>query len=253
MGSGTQVAKNASRMILSDDNFATIMRAVEQGRMVFDNLNKFIRFVIIELVAYILTFRGASVLNIAAGQPFSPSQILYINFLVNAPLGVALGMDKEAPGLMTVKPRPRDATIMTKGLLTTAGLVGLFMAVCTLVLISYGTIHFGSPGIGSSMGITAFSLLIVVAAFEARSVMATALTVDTFDNRNLNWTGVAELVLAVLITQLEVFRRLFETVDLTLDQWSLSLLPAVLLVFVWELGKLIARRATDRSQEATVA
>ena len=106
MGSGTQVAKNASRMILSDDNFATIMRAVEQGRMVFDNLNKFIRFVIIELVAYILTFLGASVLNIAAGQPFSPSQILYINFLVNAPLGVALGMDKEAPGLMS-----REATV----------------------------------------------------------------------------------------------------------------------------------------------
>ena len=103
MGSGTQVAKNASRMILSDDNFATIMRAVEQGRKVFDNLNKFIRFVIIELVAYIITFLGASILNIAAGQPFSPSQILYINFLVNAPLGVALGMDKEAPGLMSLQ------------------------------------------------------------------------------------------------------------------------------------------------------
>ena len=103
------------------------------------------------------------------------------------------------------------------------------------------------------MGVTAFSLLIVAAAFEARSVTATALTVDTFDNRNLNWTGLAELVLAVLITQLEVFRRLFGTVDLTLDQWALSLLPALLLVFVWELGKLIARRATDRSQEATVA
>ena len=100
MGSGTQVAKNASRMILSDDNFATIMRAVEQGRDVYDNLNKYIRFVMIELVAYIVTFLGASILNIAAGQPFSPSQILYINFVVNAPLGIALGMDQEAPGLM---------------------------------------------------------------------------------------------------------------------------------------------------------
>ena len=106
MGSGTQVAKNASRMILSDDNFATIIRAVERGRMVFDNLNKFVRFVIIELVAYVITFLGASILNIAAGQPFTPAQILYINFLVNAPLGVALGMDKEAPGLMTKRPRP---------------------------------------------------------------------------------------------------------------------------------------------------
>ena len=201
MGTGTQVAKNASRMILSDDNFATIMRAVEQGRKVFDNLNKFIRYVIIELVAYIITFLGASILNIAAGQPFSPSQILYINFLVNAPLGVALGMDKEAPGLMTLKPRSRDATIMTKGLLTTAGLVGLFMAVCTLALISYGTTHFDSLAIGSSMGLTAFSLFIIVAAFQARSVTSTAFAVETFDNRNLNWTAAAELVLAVLITE----------------------------------------------------
>jgi len=247
MGTGTQVAKNASRMILSDDNFATIMRAVEQGRKVFDNLNKFIRYVIIELVAYIITFLGASILNIAAGQPFSPSQILYINFLVNAPLGVALGMDKQAPGLMSLRPRSRDATIMTKGLLTTAGLVGLFMAVCTLALISYGTNHFDSLAIGSSMGLTAFSLLIIVAAYQARSVTATAFTVETFDNRNLNWTAVAELVLAVLITQWEVLRRLFGTVELTLGQWALALVPAVVLVFIWELGKLIARRVTSRA------
>ena len=246
MGSGTQVAKNASRMILSDDNFATIIRAVEQGRKVFDNLNKFIRYVIIELVAYIITFLGASILNIAAGQPFSPSQILYINFLVNAPLGVALGMDKEAPGLMRLRPRPRDATIMTRGLLTTAGLVGLFMAVCTLALISYGTSQYDSLAIGSSMGVTAFSLLIIVAAFEARSVTGSAFTVETFDNRNLNWTAVAELVLAVLITQLDVLRRMFGTVQITLDQWALALAPAVLLIFLWELGKLIARRGTER-------
>ena len=249
MGTGTQVAKNSSRMILSDDNFATIMRAVEQGRKVFDNLNKFIRYVIIELVAYIITFLGASILNIAAGQPFSPSQILYINFLVNAPLGVALGMDEQAPGLMSLRPRPRDATIMTRGLLTTAGLVGLFMAVCTLALISFGTTQFGSLAIGSSMGVTAFSLLIIVAAFEARSVTASAFTVETFDNRNLNWTAVAELVLAVLITQWEVLRRLFGTAPITLGQWALALAPAVLLIFLWELGKLIARRSQGSADQ----
>ena len=71
MGSGTQVARNASRMILSDDNYATIMRAVRGGRVIYDNLNKYIRFVMLELVAYIITFLGASILNIAAGQPFS--------------------------------------------------------------------------------------------------------------------------------------------------------------------------------------
>jgi Ca2+-transporting ATPase len=253
MGSGTQVAKNAGRMILSDDNFATIMRAVEQGRGVYDNLNKFIRFVMLELVAYIITFLGASILNIAAGQPFSPSQILYINFLVNAPLGVALGMDKEAPGLMNLRPRPRDATIMTRGLLTTAGLVGLFMAVCSLALISYGTTHYGDVAIGTSMGVTAFSLLLIAAAFQARSLTATALTTETFDNRRLNWTALAEVVLAVLITGWEVMRRLFGTVQLSLTQWALALVPAVVLFFLWELGKLVARREADRSQQALPA
>jgi len=241
MGSGTEVAKNAGRMILSDDNFATIVKAVEKGRAVYDNLNKFIRFVMLELAAYIITFLGASILNIAAGQPFSASQILYINFLVNAPLGVALGMDKETPGLMERVPRPRDATIMTRGLLTTAGLVGLFMAVCTLGLISYGATHYDSVAIGSSMGLTAFSLLIVASAFQARSVTGTALTTETFDNRNLNWTVLAELVLAVLLTQMDVLRTIFGTVQLTVGQWALSLLPAILLFFLWELGKLVAR------------
>ena len=172
MGTGTQVAKNASRMILSDDNYATIVVAVRGGRKVYDNLNKFIRFVILELVAYIITFLGASILNIAAGQPFSPAQILYLNFFVNAPLGVCLGMDKEAPGLMDLKPRPRDASIMTTGLMTTAGLVGLFMATCTLALISYGTNHYDNVLVGTSMGLTTFSLLLIAAVFEARSVTA---------------------------------------------------------------------------------
>ncbi len=245
MGTGTQVAKNASRMILSDDNYATIVRAVRGGRKVYDNLNKYIRFVIVELVAYIITFLGASVLNIAAGQPFSPAQILYINFLVNAPLGVTLGMDQEAAGLMNRQPRPRDESIMTAGLLTTAGLVGLFMAVSTLALISYGTHHFHRVTIGTSMGLTAFSLLLITAAFQARSVKATTFATETFDNRNLNWTAVAEFGLAVLITQMDALRRVFGTVQLTAHQWGLALLPAVVLFFLWELGKLVARGQDD--------
>ncbi len=253
MGSGTEVAKNAGRMILSDDNFATIVKAVEKGRAVYDNLNKFIRFVMLELAAYIITFLGASILNIAAGQPFSPSQILYINFLVNAPLGIALGGDKEAPGLMEQVPRSRDASIMTRGLLTTAGLVGLFMAVCTLALISYGTSHYGSAEIGSSIGLTAFSLLIVASAFQARSVTATALTTETFDNRDLNWTVLAEVVLAVLITQMDVLRTIFGTVKLTGAQWLLALVPAIALFFLWEVGKLVARRGTEPAPQPVPA
>ena len=95
------------------------------------------------------------------------------------------------------------------------------------------------------MGLTAFSLLIVASAFQARSVTATALTSETFDNRHLNWTALAEIVLAVLITQMDVLRRIFGTEQLTGEQWLLALVPAVALFFLWELGKLVARRGAE--------
>ena len=87
-------------MILTDDNFATIVRAVEQGRKLYDNLSKYVRFVLISLVAFVLTFLGATLLNIAAGQPFTPPQVLWIHFFISAPFGVALGLDQATPGLM---------------------------------------------------------------------------------------------------------------------------------------------------------
>ena len=107
MGSGTDVAKNAGRMILSDDDFATIVFAVEQGRKIYDNLTKYIRFVLVLLVVFVLTFLGATLFNIAAGEPFTPAQVLWIHFFVNAAFGLALGFDKETPGLMRTRPRPR--------------------------------------------------------------------------------------------------------------------------------------------------
>ena len=106
MGTGTEVAKNAGRMILSDDNFATIVFAVEQGRKIYDNLTKYIRFVLVLLVVFVLTFLGATLFNIAAGEPFTPAQVLWIHFVVNAPFGFALGFDKESPGLMARRPAP---------------------------------------------------------------------------------------------------------------------------------------------------
>jgi Ca2+-transporting ATPase len=138
---------------------------------------------------------------------------------------------------------------MTRGLLATAGLVGLFMAVSTLWLISYGTTHYGSGAIGSSIGLTAFSLLIVASAFQARSVTATALTTESFDNKHLNWTVLAEVVLAVLITQMDVMRRLFGTEQLSAEQWLLALVPAIALFFLWEVGKLVARRGGEPAEE----
>jgi P-type Ca2+ transporter type 2C len=243
MGTGTEVAKNAGRMILQDDNFATIVHAVEEGRKIYDNLTKYIRFVLVALVAFVLTFLFASIFNIAAGQPFSAAQILWINFIVDAPIGAAIGLDRESAGLMLRHPRPRSESIMTKGLMITVGLVGLYMAVVLDLLIHYGHSHYGSFAIGSSIGLTAFSFLLILATFQSRSETGSLLTMDTFDNSTLNKIAGVEIVLAVLVTQAGSLMRILGTTQLTLGQFGLALAPALVLFVLWEIGKLIGRRA----------
>jgi P-type Ca2+ transporter type 2C len=242
MGSGTEVAKNAGRMILTDDNFATIVHAVEQGRKLYDNLMKYVRFVLISLVAFVLTFLGATLLNIAAGQPFTPAQVLWIHFFISAPFGVALGLDHATPGLMKLRPRPSSESIMTSSLKVTSGLVGLYMAIVLDALIYFGKEHYGKVAVGSSIGLTAFGLMLIVAAYESRSTLRTALTADTFDNVSMNWTAAAEFALAVAVTQMDLFNRLLDTVPLRAPQFGLAVAAAVLLLALWEIGKLIARR-----------
>ncbi len=250
MGSGTEVAKNAGRMILTDDNFATIVHAVEQGRKLYDNLTKYVRFVLISLVAFVLTFLGATLLNIAAGQPFTPAQVLWIHFFISAPFGVALGLDEQAAGLIHRCPRPSTESIMTSAVKLTAGLVGLYMAICLDALIHFGKAHYASTVIGSSIGLTAFALMLVVAAYESRSTLGSTLTSDAFDNPRMNWTALVEIALAVLVTQMDAFNRLLGTRPLTAGQFGLALAAAVLLLGLWERGKLIARRQTSASSAA---
>ena len=201
MGTGTEVAKNAGKMILTDDNFATIVRAVSEGRKLYDNMLKYIRFMLVALVTYIVTFLVASILNIAGGQPFTAVQILWINFLITAPVGIALGLDKETPGLMgrqaaspfslhhvpcrhhdrgagrplhVRRDRPRDRVRAD---------------------------HYGNVAIGSTMGLVAFSLMLVVAAFESRDETGSILRMETFDNNVVNVTILIEVVLAILISR----------------------------------------------------
>ncbi len=248
MGTGTEVAKNAGRMILKDDNFATIVYAVEQGRKLFDNLNKYIAFVLITLAAFVLTFLGATIFNILAGEPFTATQILWINFLVDAPIGVALGFDLETPGLMSRLPRPRNASILTRSMLTTVGLVGIFMAVCLLGLLQYGNAHYGSAVIASTMAVTAFAACRIVGGFESRSPTGSIVTVATFNSRQMNWIALFEVILLILVVAFDLLNHWLGTTTLTWTQWGLALAPAGALLVLWEIGKLVARRAQGGAQ-----
>ncbi|MFD8749942.1 cation-translocating P-type ATPase [Kitasatospora sp. NPDC059577] len=253
MGSGTDAAKNASRMVLADDNFATIVYAVEEGRKLYDNLTKYIRFVLVLLVTFVLTFLGAALLNIAAGEPFTPAQVLWVHFVVNAPFGFALGFDRESPGLMRRTPRPRGETVLTKPVMVTVGLAGLVVTVALLGLTKLGEAHYHSAAVGNSIAFTAFALCLIVAAFECRSERGTALTVRTFDSKQMNRAALGEFVLAVLVTQMDAFHRLLGTTDISARQFGWAVLAAVALLLLWELGKALARRSPAADGAAATA
>jgi Ca2+-transporting ATPase len=99
--------------------------------------------------------------------------------------------------------------------------------------------------VGSSIGLSAFALMLIIAAYESRSATRSVLTSETFDNPKMNWTAAAELALVVMVTQMDLFNRLLGTTPLKKGQFGLALAAAVLLYVLWELGKLIARRSEE--------
>jgi Ca2+-transporting ATPase len=242
MGTGTDVAKESGRMILEDDDFATIIYAVEQGRALYDNLLKYVRFILITLVAFVATFLFATILNIAAGQPFTAAQILWINFFIDAALGMALGFDKEAPGIMKRKPVARGASIITPALLITCGGVGLVMAAATLAILDVGASVTGSTAVASGMALTAFGFFRIVSTWQSRSATDTAFTLATFNNKQINWIVLATLVVMVLGTEFDFLQRILGTASLSAAQWLICLGLGLGLFLLWEIGKFVARR-----------
>jgi Ca2+-transporting ATPase len=205
----------------------------------------------VALVTYVVTFLLASLLNIAAGQPFSAVQILWINFLITAPVGIALGLDKETPGLMTRMPRPRTASIMSRPVILTVGLAGLFMSVAIDLVIVFGKDQYDNIAIGSTIGLVAFSLMLVIAALECRDQKATILRMETFDNNVVNITVLVEIALALMIARGGALTSLLGTQALTGRQWLIGALPALVLLILWELGKLIARHGENFAAPAS--
>jgi P-type Ca2+ transporter type 2C len=143
---------------------------------------------------------------------------------------------------MTLRPRPRGEPVLTRKVMITVGLAGLAITIGLLSLIEVGQHLFGSVQAGQSMAFTSFAFCLIVAAVECRSETGTALTTATFDSKQMNWAMIGEFVLAVLTTQMDAFRRLLGTTELDMHEFAWTLIPALALLALWELGKFLARR-----------
>ena len=239
---GTEVTKEAGDMILTDDNFATIVSAVEGGRGIYDNLMKYVRVQLVQLGGFILLFVGAGIFDVAAGAPLTPLQILWINFAVDVLLAIGLGFDAPAPGLMQRRPRDAAAPIVDRPLGIRLGIASLVMAALALGVVAWGDHHY-SLIVATTMGLTTLSLMHVIAAMEAREPAGTIFKRYTIENRRFVQLIGAATVLTFLVTGLNALQRIFDTVSLSSAQWGICVLAPIAFLAVCELGKLFDRRS----------
>ena len=174
---GTEVSKEAAAMILTDDDFSTIVRAVRIGRGLYDNLKKYIEFQMGALIGFIVTFLGASIFNIVGGVPFVPLQTLWVNFTTQVFQAIGLGYGEPSPGLMGRKPRPEKEPILNRALLIWLTIAGLVLGGTTLGVIWWADDHHGSA-LARTMGMTTFAIGNVFLSFtvkdEVRSFFSAA-------------------------------------------------------------------------------
>jgi Ca2+-transporting ATPase len=236
---GTEVSKGAAVMILTDDNFATIVKAIEYGRAIYDNLAKYIRFQITALVAFIASYLGAALFLILGGVPFSALVVLWINFLVQVPIALALGFDKPLPGLMDRKPRPLSQPVLSRAQWARLIFIGVLVALGTLYL---ETSHeLASAPVAATMGFVVFSLFNIAIGLSSRSETETLFQLSNFtDRRQLMLYGLA---LLFIIVPVELgFPRFLGLTQLDGTQWLLCIGFAVALTLVYEVMKVVLRR-----------
>ena len=235
-------AIEAAVMILTDDNFSTIVKAVELGRGLYDNLVKYIRFQMGCLFGFIISFLGASIFNITGGVPFLPLQTLWINFTTLLFQAIGLGYGQPAAGLMDRKPRQPDQPILPRGLFVWLITAGLLMGAGTLGVLSWAEQN-RAPAIAHTMGVVTFSLFALFFSIATKDERRTAFSLDTFSDKTFNIaTGVSVLTL-ILTTVLGPLQQFLETTSLNIQQWAICTGAALSIIVVSEIRKAIRRRA----------
>jgi len=241
MGTGTEVTKEAAVMILTDDNFATIVKAVELGRGLYENLTRYIWYQMAGLFGYIATFLGASIFSIAEGIPLLPLQTLWVSFTMLSIQSVGLGYSKPAAGLMDRPPLPPSQPILTRGILARLAFAGLLMAIGTLGVIS-GADQAHGLAIARTMGMVTFALFLLFFSIESKDERESAFSLGTFTDRTFARTTAVSFVLLVLSTVLGIFRTVMKTATLSVPQWLICTAVALPVVVAAEIRKAVLRR-----------
>jgi Ca2+-transporting ATPase len=216
---GTEVAKDAGTLILTDDNFASIVHAVEEGRTIYDNIIKFVRFQLSTNIGAMLTVLGAPMFGMPT--PFTAIQILWVNIIVDGPPAMTLGVEPARPGVMLGAPRAANAQILNGARLWRLGLYGLTMAAGTLGAYAWGE-HHGGHQYAVTLAFTTFVLFQFFNIFNARAEFGSAFNRQFFANGKL-WVALIGVIgLQLVAVHFSPAQAIFDTVDLNLRDWLWS-------------------------------
>lgn len=216
---GTEVSKEAAAMVLTDDNFATIVRAVEEGRTIYDNIVKFVRFQLSTNIGALLTVFFAPFFGFAT--PLTAIQILWVNIIMDGPPAMTLGVEPARPGIMQEPPRSREAAILSGARLLRIALYGLTMAVGTLAVYAWA-LATQDVARATTLAFTTFVLFQFFNIFNARAEKGSAFNRQFFSNGKL-WFALATVVgLQIVVVHWAPAQEIFATVDLSLAEWALA-------------------------------
>jgi magnesium-transporting ATPase (P-type) len=242
---GTEVAKEAADMVLTDDNFATIEAAVEEGRGVFDNLTKFIVWTLPTNVGEGLVILGAILVGVTL--PILPIQILWINMTTAGLLGLTLAFETKEPGIMLRQPRRPGTPILTGVLIARMAIVSGVLLVGAFGLFEWALLTGESETAARTIAVNVFVFVEMFYLFNCRSLTKTMFQVGVFSNRWL-WAGVATMTaFQLLYTYNPVMNRMFGSVPIEASEWILILAVAAFAYVLVGTEKWLHRRA-DRRQ-----
>jgi P-type Ca2+ transporter type 2C len=248
---GTEVTKEAATMILTDDNFATVVGAVREGRGIYDNIVKFVRFQLSTSLGFVMTFLIASVTGIAGGAPFTALQILFVNLVMDGPPAMSLGVDPVSPDAMSRRPRPAGERILTRPRLVRILLASAVMAAGTLVVLTTAPGPEPQPGVATVAGTMAFVTFVFFQVFNllnVRNDRGSVFSRETLENRSAFVATAAVVVLLVLIVEMDIAHRFMNTTDLTSGQWLACVAIGSTVLWAGELVKGVLRARDRRSQ-----
>ena len=228
--SGTDVTKEASSMILMDDNFSTIVAAVEEGRIIYDNIRKFIRYLLSCNLGEVLTMFLATLFYLP--NPLSPIQILLVNLATDGLPAIALGIDPPEQDIMRQPPREKKESIFARGLVEKIVIRGALIGLCTLLSFMIGRYYKMNLETCRTLALCTLVMSQLIHVFECRSERHSIFQIKLFTNPYLVGAVTISIILLCSVLYVPFLQGVFHTVALSINQWLIVIFFSGIIAFI---------------------